>query len=116
MEHCGSQFASDLDKVTRDMLDRGVRLVEILKQGQYVPLPFEKQVVLIYAGTKGYIDSIEPGKLGEFEKQLYAFIEASHPQIFENLRTKKAIDKDTEEKLKSVLKEFAAAFGSKKAN
>jgi len=111
-----SQFASDLDKVTRDMLDRGVRLVEILKQGQYVPLPFEKQTVLIYAGTKGFIDSIETSKLGEFESKLYSFIESSHPQIFENIRTKKAIDKDTEELLKKVLKEFAAAFGTKQAN
>ena len=57
-----SQFASDLDKVTRDMLERGVRLVEILKQGQYEPLPVEKQIVIIYAGTKGYLD--EPPDVG----------------------------------------------------
>src|ERR1700691_2833478 len=71
-----SQFASDLDKVTRDMLERGKRLVEILKQGQYVPLLAEKQVVIIYAGTKGYLDAFPVGKLAEYEKGLYAFIES----------------------------------------
>src|ERR1700759_3832172 len=65
-----SQFASDLDKVTRDQLERGQRLVEILKQGQYVPLPVEKQIVIIYAGTKGYIDDLPVGKLADFEKGL----------------------------------------------
>src|SRR5580698_252946 len=65
-----SQFASDLDKVTRDMLDRGVRLVELLKQGQYVPLPAEKHVVVIYAGTKGFLDGLEVNKLAAYEKDL----------------------------------------------
>ncbi len=105
-----SQFASDLDKVTRDMLERGVRLVEILKQGQYVPLPVEKQVVLIYAGTKGYLDELPTGKLGEYEKQLYAFIESKHPDIFETIRTKKKLD-DVEDKLKKALVEFGKGFG-----
>src|SRR6478672_791885 len=68
-----SQFASDLDKVTRDMLERGARLVEILKQGQYVPLPVERQVVIIYAATKGYVDTLEISKLAEYEKQLIPF-------------------------------------------
>src|SRR6202034_4586542 len=63
-----SQFASDLDKVTRDQLERGARLVEILKQGQYVPLAVEKQIVIIYAGTKGFLDDLPTGKLGDFEK------------------------------------------------
>jgi len=105
-----SQFASDLDKVTRDMLERGVRLVEILKQGQYVPLPVEKQVVLVYAGTKGYLDELPVGKLGAYEAQLYAFIESKHPDIFETIRTKKKLD-DVEDKLKKALVEFGKAFG-----
>ncbi len=109
-----SQFASDLDKVTRDMLDRGARLVEILKQGQYVPQPVEKQIVIIYAGTKGYLDGIEVKKLGEYEKQLYSFIESKHPSIFENIRTKKALDKDIEESLKKALVDFGKAFGKDK--
>jgi F-type H+-transporting ATPase subunit alpha len=106
-----SQFASDLDKVTRDMLDRGVRLVEILKQGQYVPLPAEKQVVVIYAGTKGFLDGLEVNKLAAYEKDLSSFLEASHPDILETLRTKKVLDKDLEAKLRSALEEFGKAFG-----
>ena len=105
-----SQFASDLDKVTRDMLERGVRLVEILKQGQYVPLPVEKQVVIVYAGTKGYLDELPTSKLGEYESQLYAFLESKHPDIFETIRTKKKLD-DIEDKLKKALVEFGKGFG-----
>jgi F-type H+-transporting ATPase subunit alpha len=106
-----SQFASDLDKVTRDMLERGTRLVEILKQGQYVPLPVEKQTVIIYAATKGYVDGLPVNKLGQYEEKLYAFVESKHPDIFETIRTKKAIDKDLDEKLKTALTEFGKAFG-----
>jgi F-type H+-transporting ATPase subunit alpha len=106
-----SQFASDLDQVTRNMLERGARLVEILKQGQYVPQPVEKQVIIIYAGTKGYLDGIEVSKLGAYERELYAFIESKHPAIFETIRTKKALDKDSEETLKKALKDFGTAFG-----
>jgi F-type H+/Na+-transporting ATPase subunit alpha len=106
-----SQFASDLDKVTRDMLDRGVRLVEILKQGQYVPLPAEKQVVIIYAGTKGFLDGLEVGKLALYEKGLYSFLESSHPEIFETLRAKKILDKELEGALRGALEEFGKAFG-----
>jgi F-type H+-transporting ATPase subunit alpha len=106
-----SQFASDLDKVTRDMLERGVRLVELLKQGQYVPLAVEKQVVIIYAGAKGYLDGFEVSKIGDYEKGLYEFIEAKHAGIFEGLRTKKKLDKDLEESLKKALVEYGKAFG-----
>ncbi|MEZ4262503.1 MAG: F0F1 ATP synthase subunit alpha [Polyangiaceae bacterium] len=108
-----SQFASDLDQVTRNMLERGVRLVEILKQGQYVPLTVDKQILIIYAGTKGYLDTLETSRLGEYEKQLYPYIESKFPQILENIRTKKALDKDTEETLKKALKEFGTAFAKK---
>jgi F-type H+-transporting ATPase subunit alpha len=106
-----AQFASDLDKVTRDQLERGARLVELLKQGQYEPLAVEKQVIIVYAGTKGFVDSIPTNKLGEYEKQLYAFIESKYPAIFETLRTKKALDKDSEETLKKALTEFGTGFG-----
>jgi F-type H+-transporting ATPase subunit alpha len=106
-----SQFASDLDKVTRDMLERGVRLVELLKQGQYVPLPVEKQIVIIYAGAKGYLDSLDVAKIGEYEKGLYDFIESKQPAVFEGIRTKKKLDKDLEESLKKALTEYGKAFG-----
>jgi len=106
-----SQFASDLDKVTRDMLERGARLTEILKQGQYVPIPVEKQVVTIYAATKGYVDELAIDKLGAYERELYSFLEANHADILERVRTKKVIDKDLEEELKSALESFGKAFG-----
>ncbi len=109
-----SQFASDLDKVTRDQLERGVRLVEILKQGQYVPMPVEKQVVIIFAATKGYIDKIDTAKLGEYEKGLLEFIGAKYAQIFETIKTKKALDKDGEATLKKALEEYGTAFGGGK--
>jgi F-type H+-transporting ATPase subunit alpha len=106
-----SQFASDLDKVTRDQLERGARLVEILKQGQYVPVAVEKQIVIIYAGTRGYIDRIEVARLGEYERGLYDFIEKKYGGIFETLRTKKVLDDKTEAELKKALDEYATAFG-----
>ena len=109
-----SQFASDLDQVTRNMLERGARLVEILKQGNYSPLPVEKQIVLIYAGTKGYLDELEASQIGDYEKQLYNFIESKYGEIFTNVKGKKVLDKDTEETLKKALKEFGTAFGKKK--
>jgi F-type H+/Na+-transporting ATPase subunit alpha len=107
-----SQFASDLDKVTRDMLERGVRLVEILKQGQYQPLPVEKQILIIYAGTKGYLDGLPTSALGAYEKQLIEFLTAKHPKILEGIREKKVLDKEIEEELKKALGEFKTAFGS----
>jgi F-type H+-transporting ATPase subunit alpha len=106
-----SQFASDLDQVTRNMLERGARLVEILKQGQYVPQAVERQIVIIYAGTKGHLDNLEVSRLQEYEKELYAFIESKYAQVFETLRTKKALDEETEGSLKKALKEFGTAFG-----
>src|SRR5579863_8734730 len=107
-----SQFASDLDKVTRDMLERGVRLVEILKQGQYVPLAAEKQVVIIYAGTRGYLDKLPVDRIGSYERGLYDFIEKKYAGIYEGIRTKKALDEQAEGLLKKALEEFGSAFGS----
>jgi len=108
-----SQFASDLDKVTRDQLARGARLVEILKQGQYVPVAVEKQVVIIYAGTRGYIDQLEISHIGAYERGLYDFIEKKYPTIYENIRVKKTLDDQTEALLKKALEEFGTAFGQK---
>jgi F-type H+-transporting ATPase subunit alpha len=107
-----AQFASDLDKVTRDQLERGARLVEILKQGQYVPLPVERQVVVIYAGTRGYVDTLQLSQIAAYEKGLGNFIEKKYPAIFDTLRTKRTLDDATEAQLKKALEEFATAFGS----
>ena len=111
-----SQFASDLDKVTRDQLERGARLVELLKQGQYVPLPVEKQIVIIYAGTRGYVDAIAVNQIPAFEKGLYDFIEKKYPEIYETLRSKKQLDEETEKKLKKALEDFGTAFGKGEKN
>jgi len=105
-----SQFASDLDEASRKQLERGERLVEILKQPAYSPLPVEKQVVIIYAGTRGYLDDIDPKSIRRFEDELYPFIETKYPQIFENIRSKKKVDDETEELLKKALEEFKAGF------
>ncbi|MCR6591689.1 ATP synthase alpha chain [Campylobacter insulaenigrae] len=103
-----AQFASDLDEASRKQLERGQRMVEVLKQPPYSPLSAENQVVMIYAGTKGYLDDIAISKIGEFETALYPFIEAKYPEIFEQIRTKKSLDKDLEEKLAKALSEFKA--------
>jgi F-type H+/Na+-transporting ATPase subunit alpha len=107
-----AQFASDLDKVTRDQLERGARLVELLKQGQYVPLPVEKQIVSIYAGTRGYIDRLPLNQIGAYERELHDFVEKKYPAVYETIRTKKVLDADTEKSLKKALDEFGSAFGS----
>jgi F-type H+/Na+-transporting ATPase subunit alpha len=106
-----AQFASDLDKVTRDQLERGARLVEVLKQGQYVPVPVEKQIIVIYAATRGYVDKLEIGQIAAYERGLYDFVEKKHPRIYETLRAKKTLDDQTEGDLKKALEEFGAAFG-----
>jgi F-type H+/Na+-transporting ATPase subunit alpha len=108
-----AQFASDLDQVTRNQLERGARLVEILKQGQYVPQPVEKQIVIIYAATKGYVDKLEIAQIAAYEKSLGDFIDKQYPSVYENLRTKKQLDDETEKTLKKALDEFASAFGKK---
>jgi F-type H+-transporting ATPase subunit alpha len=105
-----SQFASDLDKVTRDQLARGARLVEVLKQGQYAPIPVERQIIIIYAGTRGHIDKIDVAHIGTYERGLYDFIEKKYPQIYETLRAKKVLDEQTGGLLKKALEEFATTM------
>ncbi|HEB9279370.1 F0F1 ATP synthase subunit alpha [Campylobacter jejuni] len=103
-----AQFASDLDEASRKQLERGQRMVELLKQPPYSPLSVEKQVVLIFAGTKGFLDDITVSRIKEFEDGIYPFIEAKHPDIFEQIRSKKALDSDLEEKLAKAINEFKA--------
>ncbi len=104
-----AQFASDLDAKTRQQLDRDVRMVEILKQGQYVPLAVEKQILIIYAGTSGALDSLPVGALGRFELELYKYIEAKHPEVFSEIREKKVLGDD----LKKTVDKAIAAFKEK---
>ncbi|EKS7445116.1 F0F1 ATP synthase subunit alpha [Campylobacter upsaliensis] len=101
-----AQFASDLDEASRKQLERGQRMVELLKQPPYSPLSVEKQVVLIFAGTRGFLDDVAVSKIGEFEDGIYPFIEAKYPDLFEQIRTKKALDKDLEDKLAKAIEDF----------
>ena len=105
-----AQFASDLDESSRKQLDRGQRMVEVLKQPPYSPLPIERQVVVIFAGARGFMDDISVANVTKFEADLYPFLEAKYPQIFEDIRSKKMLDKDIEETLSRALEEFKASF------
>jgi len=105
-----AQFGSELDKATQRQLERGARLVEILKQPQYQPLPLEKQVTIIYAGVNGFLDEFPVEVLREYEEELYKFVEAKYPQIFASIKEKKEIDKETDELMKKALTEFGAEF------
>jgi F-type H+-transporting ATPase subunit alpha len=108
-----SQFASDLDEATRRQLERGQRMVEVLKQGANKPLTIQKQVVMIFAGAKGYLDSLPAGDVTKFEAELYPFLEQKYPNIFADLKAKKAIDGDLENTLKTALEEFKTIFCAK---
>jgi len=105
-----AQFGSDLDKASIDQLNRGRHLVEILKQGQYQPLPVEKQIVVIFAGTQGHLDDLPPEQCGKFEEELYRFVDNAHRGIWEEIRVKKALDDELRAKLTAVIQEFKARF------
>lgn len=107
-----AQFASDLDETSKNQLDRGQRMVEVLKQGPYSPLPFEKQVVIIFAGANGYLDDIDAGQVVKFENELYPYLETTHPSVLEDIRSKKAIDAEVQEQLAKALDDFKATFSA----
>lgn len=103
-----SAFASDLDEATKAQLKRGSRLVEALKQGQYVPLPVEKQVLLSFAVTNGYADEIEVEKIGDFEEKLYDYFESSHRDLLDKLQTDYTDEIISE--LKASLEKFKGVY------
>jgi F-type H+-transporting ATPase subunit alpha len=105
-----AQFASDLDATSRQQLARGARLVEILKQNQYVPLPVEKQIVIIYAGTRGYIDKFPVELLRRYETELYAHIETFDKALLEDIAKKKVIDDDLKNRLDKAIVAFNEKF------
>lgn len=105
-----AQFGSELDKATQRILHRGARLVEILKQPQYQPLPVEKQVCILFAGTRGFLDEMPLDVLGQYEKELYEFIESKYPEIYKEIREKKEISPELEQKMMQVFKEFNELF------
>jgi F-type H+-transporting ATPase subunit alpha len=105
-----AQFGSDLDQATQRQLNRGARLVELLKQGQYEPLPVEKQILIIYAGTNGFVDELPVTALKKYEQELYSFIESKHPDIFADILKKRELDGDLRAKMNKALEEFKAVF------
>src|SRR5687767_2506974 len=109
-----AQFGSDLDKATQQQLARGARLTELLKQGQYTPLPVEKQVLILYAATNGYVDNIPIEALGRYERELYSFVDSKHPTVWSELRAKgnnsKAWDAELVPLLRKVVGEFGKQF------
>jgi F-type H+-transporting ATPase subunit alpha len=107
-----AQFASDLDEASRKQLERGQRMVEVLKQPPYSPLPVEKQICIIFAGSNGYLDDIAVDKISKFENELYSFIEAKVPELFEKIREKRKIDDDLKEMLKKTIEDFKTTFGT----
>jgi F-type H+-transporting ATPase subunit alpha len=105
-----AQFGSDLDKASLDQINRGKHLVEVLKQGQYQPLPLEKQIVIIFAGTNGYLDDLPVEQCRKFEDGLYKFVDNSNRALWDEIRTKKALDDALRTKVTDVIKEFKARF------
>src|SRR5918996_1408199 len=105
-----AQFGSDLDKQTQNQLNRGRRLVEVLKQPQYQPVPVEKQVIIIYAATNGYLDAIAVEHVRAFETELYQFLDTRKPQLLASLAEKKQIDDAVKSELNGALKEFGETF------
>jgi F-type H+/Na+-transporting ATPase subunit alpha len=105
-----AKFGSDLDKSTQRTLAKGARLVQLLKQGQYDPIPVEKQVVSIYLGTKGYMDEVPVADVKRFEKEAIEFVEVKYGQILTNIKKDKDISKETDEMLIKAAKEFLSSF------
>jgi F-type H+-transporting ATPase subunit alpha len=105
-----AQFGSDLDKATQQQLNRGRRLVEVLKQPQYQPMPAEKEVMILFAGIFGYLDEWPAETVSEYEKQMLEFMESRHADLLGEIREKNEIDDEVEEKLKKALDEFKGIF------
>jgi F-type H+-transporting ATPase subunit alpha len=110
-----AQFGSDLDKTTQSTLNRGARLVELLKQGRYVPLAVEEQVIIIFAGTKGYIDDLAVEDVLRYKSELLAFMRSVHPEIGNVIASEKKLSDELIEQLKAALAQFAEQFSGGRA-
>ena len=111
-----AQFGSDLDKATQAQLNRGARLVELLKQPQYEPLPVEKQVAIIYAGTVGHLDNVPVSELRTYETELYKFLETRHASVLSGIKEKKQLDDQLKAALDAAVKEFGGDFATRRAS
>ncbi|XP_046373682.1 ATP synthase subunit alpha, mitochondrial-like [Haliotis cracherodii] len=107
-----AQFGSDLDQATQNLLNRGVRLTELLKQGQYVPMAIEEQVSVIYAGVRGHLDKIDPSKITLFEAEFLQHLKSSHQDLLKTIAVDGKITDQSDEKLKSIVTSFLAGFQS----
>jgi len=105
-----AQFGSDLDKASMAQLTRGSRMVEILKQGQYSPVPVEKQVLIIYTGTQGFLDDLAVEDCRAFEEGLYRFVENAHPALLPTIKEKKNLDDDLKAQMTAAIKEYKTRF------
>jgi F-type H+-transporting ATPase subunit alpha len=105
-----AQFGSDLDKATQAQLDRGVRLVELLKQPQFQPMSLGEQVTILFAGTRGFLDKYPVDKLKNYEPQLLNFVKTKYPETMKEIDDKKIISPELEKKMKEVLTEFDAVY------
>lgn len=105
-----AQFGSDLDQSTQNLLNRGVRLTELLKQGQYVPMPIEEQVAVIYAGVRGHLDKLDPSKITAFEEEFLVHIRASQTELLAKIAKEGMINEESDAKLKQVVQTFLAGF------
>ena len=105
-----AQFGSDLDKATQAQLNRGQRLVEVLKQNQFEPLPFSKQIIIIFAGTGGHLDDLDVADVRPFEKALYSYVESANPQLFRTIEEKKALDDTIKADMTKAIKEAKERF------
>jgi F-type H+-transporting ATPase subunit alpha len=105
-----AQFGSDLDKQTQSQLNRGRRLVEILKQPQYQPLGVEKQVAIVYAATKGFLDNVAIEDLRRYEEELYRYLETRHARVLTGILEKKTLDDEVKGALEAALKDFGQQF------
>jgi F-type H+-transporting ATPase subunit alpha len=105
-----AQFGSDLDAATQRQLNRGARLVEVLKQPQYQPVPVEQQVAIIYAVTNGYLDDVKVPEIRQWERDLLKYLEASHPEVLKDIKTKRVLDDDITNRLKAAITAFKPLF------
>jgi F-type H+-transporting ATPase subunit alpha len=110
-----AQFGTELDKASQSQLDRGARLTEVLKQDQYVPLPVEKQILIIYAGNRGFLDEFEIEQIKEYEEKLYAFFEKEQAKLLKKIAEKRELSADLDEAISLALKEFNSRFKEGKA-
>jgi len=111
-----AQFGSDLDAASQRLLHRGERLIEMLKQGQYEPLPVEKEVLIVFAATQGYLDHLEVAQVRPFEHELYSFFESKHADLLEEMRTKRQLTDDLRKRLTDALDQFKQAFAAATAD